>query len=263
MMRIAWTTILGLWRDRIFLGLLALSIGLALAPVIGMLSMRQVTELTMTVCLSLISLLLLLLAVFGGTTVLWRDIERRYAFSVLSLPVRRWQIVTGKFLGLAVSILGVAALLGLVSAACILFVSGIYPPDRPISWTLFTTAVFFDALKYVLVAGLGLLLSCVSTSFFLPIFGTVVLYMVGTATQQVYEYLNSPLGGQLPETVRLAAHGLYYLLPNLSSFDLKAIAIYGLEFSFLDGLVVIAYFFGYVAVVLGLAVLAFGRREFL
>ncbi|APG25402.1 ABC transporter permease subunit [Syntrophotalea acetylenica] len=261
--RFAWTTMLGFWRDRLFLGLLALSVALSLAPVVGMLSMRQVTELTMTLCLSLSSLLLLLLAVFGGTTVLWRDFERRYAQSVLTLPVRRWQVLLGKFLGVALFLAGVALALALVSAGCILFATSIYPPDRPVVWGLFVAAMVFDTLKYILLAAIGVLFSSVSTNLFLPIFGTVILYLVGTATQDVYEYLSGPLAETVTPAVGHIVRFLYYFLPNLKAFDLKLNAIYGLAFTPFEGVMVMGYFIGYISVVLGLALVAFNRREFL
>lgn len=261
MLGIAWLTFLGLWRDRLCLGLLGLSAAFVLAPVVGMLSMRQVAELTMTLCLSLSSLLLLLLAVFGGTTVLWRDLERRYAHSVLSLPLRRGQVLAGKFLGLAIFLVCVAVILALVSAACVWFASATYPAERAVVWGMFAAAMVFDTLKYILLAAIGMLLSTVSTSFFLPIFGTVIFYLVGTATQDVYAYLTGPLATNVTPAVGHFARFLYYLLPNLKVFDLKLHAIYGLPFSLTEGMVVLGYFIGYTAVVLGVAMLAFSRRE--
>lgn len=263
MSQIAWVTLILFWRDRLCIGLLTLSIGLILAPVIGMLSMRQVTELTMTLCLSLSSLLLMLLAVFCGTTVLWRDLERRYFHSVLTLPLRRWQVLAGKFCGVSVFLFGVATVLALLSVGCILFASKIYPPERPVVWGLFATAMLFDALKYILLAAIGVFLSCFSTSFFLPIFGTVILYLVGTATQEVYVYLSGPLVETVVPFLRHFARILYYVLPNLKAFDLKLHAIYGLPFSSAEAVAVFCYFAGYITMVLGLAIVAFSRREFL
>lgn len=263
MVRIAWVTLLGLWRDRLFLGLLILSVTLAFSPVIGMLSMRQVTELTMTLCLSFSSLLLLLLSVFGGTTVLWRDVERRYSHSVLSLPLPRWKVLLGKFFGVSLFLAGVAVLLALISAGCIFFATTIYPPERPVAWSLFAVAAASETLKYILLAAVGILLSAFSTSFFLPIFGTVILYLVGTATQEVYEHLTGPLAKTVSPMVGHIARFLYHILPNLKAFDLKLNAIYGLPFSPFEGAVVAGYFAGYVSVVLGVAIVAFNRREFL
>ena len=78
-------TLKGIFRDRVFHGILMAALILPLVPSISQLSMRQVTELSITLSLSLISFILLLLAVFLGGTSLWKDMERRYTFSVLSL----------------------------------------------------------------------------------------------------------------------------------------------------------------------------------
>jgi len=70
-------------------------------PSIAELSMRQSTELAITLSLSLISLIQLLLAIFLGATSIWKDIERRYTFSVLSLPISRSAFLAGRFFAIA------------------------------------------------------------------------------------------------------------------------------------------------------------------
>src|SRR5262245_15416142 len=184
-------TLKGIFRDRVFHGILMAALILPLVPSISQLSMRQVTELSITLSLSLISFILLLLAVFLGATSLWKDMERRYTFSVLSLPITRTSYLLGRFFGVALFLLLTALLLGGVAACVVLFVSGNFPPDRPIVWMNIVWAVFFDACKYILLVAVAVLFSTVSTSFFLPIFGTISAFLVGSASQQVYDYVHS------------------------------------------------------------------------
>lgn len=94
-------TIRGIFRDRVFHGILLTSVIFLFIPSISTLSMRQVTELSATLSLSLISFILLLLSVFLGGTSLWRDMERRYSFSVLGLPITRSGYLFGRFAGVA------------------------------------------------------------------------------------------------------------------------------------------------------------------
>jgi len=193
MLNIMQITLKGIFRDRVFQGIMALGVLFLFIPSAASLSMRQVTELSITLSLSLISFILLLLAVFLGATSIWKDMERRYTFSVLSLPLSRSSYLLGRFCGLALFLILTSTVLGAVAGMVIKVVSVNYPPDRPIVWSWLALAVLFATLKYILLVGVAILLSTVSTSFFLPIFGTICAFLASGITQQVYEFVNSPL----------------------------------------------------------------------
>lgn len=261
MVTIIRITLKGIFRDRVFQGIMVTACAFLLIPVIASLSMRQVTELSLTLSLSLISFILLLLAVFLGGTSLWKDIERRYTFSVLGLPLSRQGYLLGRFGGTALFVLLTAAILGATAFVVILYSSTIYPSDRPIIWSAMAFCILFDALKYILLIAVAFLLSTVSTSFFLPVFGTIATFLAGGATQQVYEFVHSPASKALSPFVKQLATALYYILPNFGAFDLKANAIYGLPVP-LNGLVLtIAYFVVYVGLLLSISSALFARRE--
>jgi ABC-type transport system involved in multi-copper enzyme maturation permease subunit len=261
MFDIVRVTVKGIFRDRVFHGILMAALLLPLIPSISQLSMRQVTELSVTLSLSLISFILLLLAVFLGGTSLWKDMERRYTFSVLSLPITRTSYLLGRFFGVALFLFITAALLGFVACCVVAIVSGNFPPDRPVAWNNIYLCVLFDACKYILLLAVALLFSTVSTSFFLPIFGTISAFLVGSASQQVYDYVHSPAGQVIPPLMRNCASALYYLLPNFSAFDLKVNAIYGIPLTASGIALTLGYLVVYGAVLLSFAALIFSRRE--
>jgi len=254
-------TLKGIFRDRVFQGILTASLLFLAIPSISTLSMRQVTELSITLCLSLVSFILLLLAVFLGGTSLWKDIERRYTFSVLSLPVTRGHYLFGRFAGIAIFMLLTAVVLGAAALLVVLFVSSGYPPDRPVAWGAIVAAIGFDALKSIFLVAFAVFFSSVSTSFFLPIFGTIAVFLIGGATQQVYDYVTSPSGQTLAAPVRQLASALYYALPNFSAFDLQVNAIYALPPDYRGLLLTAGYCAVYSAFVLVAAAAIFSRRE--
>lgn len=256
------STLKGIFRDRIFQGIMALAVLFLVIPSAASLSMRQVTELSITLSLSLISFIMLLLAVFLGATAIWKDIERRYTFSVLSLPMSRATYLVGRFLGVALFMLITAFVLGAMAMIAIKVASIIYPPVRPLSWSAIAASIVFDALKYIIVVAVTMLLATVSTSFFLPIFGAISTYLAGTITQQVYDYLQTQSGlSTVSGMVRKAALLFYYLLPNLSGFDLKVHAIYGIPISAQGALLTVLYFVVYTGMVLCAGTMLFARRE--
>ncbi|WP_020676435.1 ABC transporter permease [Geopsychrobacter electrodiphilus] len=261
MFLILQVTMKGIFKDRVFHGILMVALLLLSIPLLSQFSMRQVTELSITLSLSLISFILLLLAVFLGGTSIWKDMERRYTFSVLSLPVSRTSYLLGKFFGVALFLLFTAFILGGLALLVIWFVSGNFPPDRPIVWLNIVSAICFDALKYILLVAFAVLFSTVSTSFFLPIFGAISIFFVGNASQQVYDYVHSAAGQVLSVTVRNCASGLYYIVPNFSAFDFKVNAIYGLPIATEGIFLTLGYLVVYSAIVLTLATMLFSRRE--
>ncbi len=262
MITIIQITLKGIFRDRVFQGIMALAVLFLFIPSAASLSMRQVTELSITLSLSLISFILLLLAVFLGSTSLWKDMERRYTFSVLSLPVSRTSYLLGRFFGLALFLLMTSALLGTVAGLVIKVASGIYPPGRPIVWSYLLLAVIFATLKYILLVAAAMLLSTVSTSFFLPVFGTICTFLASGITQQVYEFVHSPASANtISPFLKTVATGVYYILPNLSGFDLKVNAIYSIPPSGYGLGLTLFYFISYTAMLLGGAALLFARRE--
>lgn len=254
-------TLKGIFRDKVFQGIMVTAGVFLLIPIIASLSMRQVTELSLTLSLSLISFILLLLAVFLGGTSLWKDIERRYTFSVLGLPISRQSYMIGRFGGVALFVILTSVVLGVAAFAVVLFSSSIYPSERPIVWSNMAFCIMFDALKYILLIAVAFLFSTVSTSFFLPIFGTIATFLAGGITQQVYEFVHSPASNNLSPLVKQLATALYYILPNFGAFDLKVIAIYGLPVNFYGLLLTVAYFVVYVGLLLSIAAAVFARRE--
>ena len=261
MVNLIYVNLMAIFRDRVFHGILVIAAVFLLIPSISSLSMRQVTELSITLSLSLLSVILLLLSVSLGATTLWKDIERRYTYSVLSLPLERSTFLIGKFAAVTLFLLLTTMVLGMVACLAVWFSSAIYPSDRPILWSNLVVCIIFNALKYILLVSYAFLFATVSTSFFLPIFGTIAVFMAGNASQQAYDYIHSPAAGSLSPLVKHAASFLYYILPNFSAFDLQVNAIYGIALSGEAIALPIVYFCIYTPLLIALAAVIFTRRE--
>jgi ABC-type transport system involved in multi-copper enzyme maturation permease subunit len=260
-MNLVSVTIKGLMRDRVLQGLFLVGLVLLAVPSVSTLSMRQVTELSLTLCLSLVSLLLLLFAVFLGGVSLWKDVERRYTHSILTLPCSRAKYLLARFVGLALFLSSTVVVMGALTVLVVVLVSGTYPPDRPISWIAVAAALGLDLVKSLLLVAFAVLFSSVSTSFFLPIFGTIAIYLVGGASQQAYDYVVSASGQTLSPISRQLAELLYFVLPNFSAFDLKANAVYSLPLDYSAVVLTASYGVVYSVFVLAVAVAVFSRRE--
>jgi len=251
-------------RDRILQALAGVALLLLfLVPAFSVLSMRQVQELSITLSLSCISLVLFVLSALLGSSSVWRDVEKRYTLSLLPLPYSRASYLLGKFLAICVCLVCSALVFTAVAAIAIWFSSGLYPSASPINWLNIVIAVSFDVMKYVLLAAIALLLSTFCTSFFLPIFGTISMLLAGNASQEVFEFITKNAAGvKMSIVVRSAVKILYYLIPNFNAFNFKVSAIYPVPIKVEGLLYTLIYFTVYTGIVLCASIQVFSRREF-
>lgn len=250
-------------RDRLLHAVLGTNLVLLLLiPAFSLFSMRQVQELAITLCFSLLAMVLLVLVLLLGGFSLWREVDRRYTAAVLTLPASRASFVLGRFCGIVLFLVGSTVLISLVSAVVILAARGLYPSESILQWNLLGMAAAGMLGKFILLAAVAVLLSSVSTSFFLPFFGTMAIYLVGSASQQVYEYLSAPQTADIGPALTGLAKILYYLLPNFSVFDFKVQAIYGLPLDYRLLIFSAIYLLSYAGICLALAIVSFSRRQF-
>jgi ABC-type transport system involved in multi-copper enzyme maturation permease subunit len=259
---LASITLRAILRDRVLHMLFGASLLLLLlVPAFSLFSMRQVQELSITLSLSTLSFILLVSAILLGASSIWRDIEGRYTAAVLGLPISRSSYVLGKFLGIAAFLSLCSLFLGIISGVVIFFSASQYPAQQPIIWENLASAVFFNGCKYILLSAIALLLSAVSTSFFLPIFGSIAIFLAGSASQEVMEYLGGDTPLQVSAISKAVIKTLYYLIPNFTVFDLNVYAIYSLPLP-LSGLAsTFLYFLTYTIIILCLTAWSFARRE--
>jgi len=249
-------------RDRILQALAAVSLFLVmLVPAISAFSMRQTQELAVTLSLSFVSFALLIFALSLGSTIVWRDIERRYTYAVLSVPLERGSYILAKFGAVAIFLVTAALFIGVCSYVAIFISAMKYPSQIPVQWGMIAVAIGMDALKYMLLAAIAILVTTISTSFFMPFFTGISIFLAGSASQEVYEFVTSVNGEKLGVTARFLAKCVYYILPNFSAFNFKLQAIYPLPVDLRQIGYVALYFLVYTALTLSAAVWIFSRRE--
>jgi Cu-processing system permease protein len=254
--------LLMLLRDRLLHAILGVVVVmLVLVPSLSGFSMRQVQELSITLSLSAISLVLLVVSLLLGSSAIWRDVERRYTTSILTLPLCRATYILAKFASSAIFIIACGVVLATAAAIVIVMATTQYPSDIPVAWGNIMLAVSADLLKYILLTAFAVLLSTVSTSFYLPFFGTLSIYLAGSASQEVFEYVTSQFGQHMYPMQVLAIKSVYYLLPNFAAFNFNVYAVYALHISAKAIVYPLLYSVTYSGILLGVAIWSFNRRE--
>ena len=237
-------------RDRVLYLLLVFAmIIIGVSRLLSLLTVGSEAKIIKDVGLSAISLFGVLTAVFVGVSLVFKEIERRTVFTLLANPVRRWQFLVGKFIGL-IAVLAIN--LSLMSGALllVLFIRG------ESAWSL-VPAILLILVELAIVTAFALLFSSLTNPILAAVW-TFAIYAVGHLSWGL-----RLLQERIPEGAgRWFSEGLYWILPNLERLNIKAEAVHGLPLP--DGYVwmALAYGLAYATLVLTLACLVFERKEF-
>jgi ABC-type transport system involved in multi-copper enzyme maturation permease subunit len=199
------------------------------------------------------SILGLIVAIFVGTALINKEIEKRTVLVLIAKPISRSELITGKYLGL------LAVLAVLITAMTLIYLVFLQIGNIPYPLGSIILAAIFLFLQLALIAAVAITLG-VFTSSLLATALTFAVYLMGNVTQDLLQ-----LGrlGQNPGIERLT-QGLYLLLPDLSRLDLKNDAVYG--FGALPDTISLllnaGYGLLYSILLLAIATLIFSRREF-
>jgi ABC-type transport system involved in multi-copper enzyme maturation permease subunit len=241
-------------RDRVLylIGFFAVAF-IAVSSLIPEVAAGNEDKIIIDVGLAAINLLGLVITIFVGTSLVNKEIEKRTVYVLIAKPVSRAEFIVGKHWGLS------AVLAVLIAAMTTIFVAILsakqipYPID-----SLLLTAVF-QFLELSLIAGIAILFG-VFTSSLLAMMLTVAVYLMGNFSRDLVTL------GNLAENpgIRQMTQNLYLVLPDLSRFNLKNEAIYGMSLlpQPLDLLGSAVYGLVWTGLVLAIAVLIFSRREF-
>lgn len=108
-------------RARILLGLFALGLTTCgYSVVVGTLSLHNEARVVADLGAASLSLYGVLIAIILGSTSLYRELEHKTVFPILSRPIRRWEYLLGKYLGI---MLTVAVFVALDGAAVLLLLA--------------------------------------------------------------------------------------------------------------------------------------------
>ena len=206
-------------RDRVLYNLIFFALlMMAAAVLVGQISIGIEHLVILNLGLSAISIFGTVMAVFIGVGLVYKEMDKRTLYALLSKPVRRWEFLVGKFAGLLLTLLVNTALMTLGLGAALLYVSHRF--NRGDASVLI--AVYFILLELALVTAVALLFSCFAT----PLVSTVAtlgILLVGMFSADIREF-----GGLTGNpAIRALTTGLYYVLPNFHNFNVIGAAAHG------------------------------------
>lgn len=238
-------------RDKILYSLLffaILMIGFSL--VLGELSLGDYTKIIKDLGLASISLFGTLIAIFVGIGLVYKEIEQRTIYTILSKPISRRGFILGKFLGLALTLAVEVAIMSTVLLLVVWSVSGELQAKLLV-------AIGYTYLELLLITAFAILFSAFSTPTLAAIF-SISIYLIGHLTQDIYTF-----GGKSESAmIRHVSEALYLVLPNLENLNFKSQMVHDVGIPMEQFGFSLVYGVVYTVLVLGLASVIFERRDF-
>lgn len=236
-------------RDRVFYLMLVFAIILIGASrLLAILTVGSEVKIVKDIGLSALSIFGVLTAAFVGVSLVFKEIEKRTIHTLLANPVRRWQFIVGKFVGLSIVLAVNVAVMAIVLSVAVLLYG-----ESPIA---LAPSIALILVELWIIAGFAILFSSY-TNPILAAIGTASVYVVGHLSWS-FELLGDRVG-----TVgALLCDVLSWVVPNLDRLDVKAQVVHGVAVG--PGYVAsgVLYGLGYTAVVLVAACVVFERRDF-
>jgi ABC-type transport system involved in multi-copper enzyme maturation permease subunit len=237
-------------RDRVLYLFLGFAVILLVSSkLFGMLTVGDESKIIKDLGLAGIQFFSMLISVMMSVMLISREVERRTVFIILSKPVRRWQFLLGKYLGLVATVTANLVLMAVIFVMVLLLVTGGFDPRLLL-------AVAMILLEMVLVAAFATLFAVLST----PILGavlTLAIFVIGHVSEDLW-MLTAHLRSGWAEPLIAA---VYYLLPNLERFNFKTEVVHELAIPASEVAWTVVYGLAYTAFVLILACSQFNRKD--
>lgn len=241
-------------RDRIlYLIAFYAVIMVAAAVLLPYVSANTQDKILLDVGTAAIGILGLLIAIFVGTSLVSKEIEKRTVFVMIAKPVSAAEFIVGKHWGLT------AVIIDLVIAMTLISFGMFYWQQIAFPVLSLSVAALFQMLELSLIVAVAILFGVI-TSPVLAMLLTIAVYLMGHLSRDLLAL------GELAQTpvIQKATQALYLILPDLARFTWRNQAVYGMDLlpPPLELVSHAVYGVIYIALVLAIATLIFSRRQF-
>ena len=213
--------------------------------------------------LAALSIFGLLIAVFIGIGLVSKEVERKSVYGLLTKPVTRAQFILGKYLGLVMTLVVNLSVMTAAYFLVLFYLDVTASASVRASWAAPAldprqlVAIVLIVAELALVRAVALLFSSFSSPLLSALL-TLALWVAGHFNgdlRQFEQVVDQP-------AVAWIARTMYYVLPNLAPFNVKAEVVYGVPVTASHVGYTLLYAVVYIAALLAAAVAIFRRRDF-
>ncbi|ELR97680.1 ABC transporter permease [Gloeocapsa sp. PCC 73106] len=239
-------------RDRVFYFIgffvLLLAIALRLLPEI---SVGTDDKIFIDLGMAAIEVLTVIVAVFVGTTLINKEIEKKTVLVLIAKPLSRSEFIIGKHLGLCAVLFVLVILMTVIYLALLSWAQITFPLGSIL------VSLVFLCLQLALIAAIAIAFG-VFTSSILATLLTLGIYLMGQISRDILAL------GRISEnpTVANLTKVIYLFLPDLSRLNLKNEAVYNLLPTGAELFANAVYAILYTIFLLVFAMMIFAKKEF-
>ncbi len=237
-------------RDRILYALVLFAmilIGVSLA--LGQLSFAEQARISSNFGLSAIHLCAVILAIFIGSNLVYKEIEKKTILTILVRPISRLQFIMGKCLGLAMVILMMVSGLSAV-LILILWGLGVAVDGR------FAIVVAGLLAESLILLGVTLLFSMITKPLLVVCFSLGV-FLIGHWQGSLAYFANKADGGVLKPISWTVKH----FLPDLERVNWKSLVLYDQPLELSTKAASLGYALAWFVLCVTLATILFKRKD--
>jgi len=239
-------------RDRVLYLLLFFALAsLLFSRLLALLTVGDRIKIVTDVGLASISLFGALMAILMGTGLVFKEIDKKTIYTLLSKPIHRHQFLLGKYFGLVLTLF---VMLFLMTA---IFFVIFFLHALKIEWSILF-ALLYIFIELCLITAVALFFSCFSTPILSSIF-SLAFYFIGHLSWG----LETLIKKMEPGVGKVTAQILYTFLPDLENFNFKTEIVHHLPIPPQVFLYSTIYGIFYTVFVLFLAILVFRKRDFI
>ena len=239
-------------RDRIlyFIGFFTLLLVLA-QKLIPEIAVGTHEKILLDFGIGAMDLLSVIVAIFVGTSLINKEIEKRTLLMLIPKPISRAELILGKHLGLTAVLTVMVGIMMTIYLGMLRF-SGIAYPTKAL-----TITAAYILLKLGLLVAVAILFGVFTSSILATLF-SFGIYLMGNSSQYLVEL------GKLSKnpSIESLTTNLYLVVPNLSRLDLKNDAVYGLLPNTNDLIAHGLYGLLYTVLLLVISMTIFAQKEF-
>jgi ABC-type transport system involved in multi-copper enzyme maturation permease subunit len=250
-----WAIILNTFReavrDRILYAIVFFAVLiLLLSTIMDVITIGQRAKIIVDMGLASISIFGALIAIFVGIGLVYKEIDKRTIYTIVSKPVARWQFLLGKYFGLVLTLLVEVATMSAIFLVIVQSEMGRISP-------LLYVAIGLTFMELMVVCAVAIFFSSFSTPILSGMY-TLGVYVIGHLTRDLYRF-SFRFPGTFVQKLMLF---LYYFFPNLDNFNIRAQAVHDLPVA--PGYIVnsVAYGILYITLLLIVSSFIFSRRDF-
>jgi Cu-processing system permease protein len=251
-------------RDRVPYSMVMFAVlMMAASYLISQLTAGQDLKIIKDLGLAALSIFGLLIAVFIGIGLVSKEVEKKSVFALLTKPVTRTQFILGKYLGLVTTLVVNLTVMTVAYYAVLLYMDMTSTATMKAGWPApaldprLLVAIVLIVAELALVTAVALFFSTFSSPLLAALL-TIGLWVAGHFNSDLRQFENV----MDVKAVAWIARGVYYLLPNLAPFNVKAEVVYGMPVAASHVGYTLLYAVIYSGVLLTAAAAIFRRRDF-